>query len=64
MWIDERENKMELVRYLLSNFYLNMFLASLCPSSGEQDRVIPHMLFTTGCAGPGCVELGHEMCAL
>ena len=37
---EEREpNKMQPIRCLLSNFYLNMFRASLCPSSGEQDRV-------------------------
>ena len=35
---EEREtNKMQLIRCLLSNFYLNIFQASLCPSSGEQD---------------------------
>jgi len=55
---EEREtNKMQLIRCLLSNFYLNMFRASLCPSSGEQDRVLPHMVFCTDCAGCGCVEL-------
>ena len=33
---EEREtNKMQLIWCLLSNFYLNMFLESLCPSSGE-----------------------------
>ena len=41
-----------------------MFRASLCPSSGEQDCVLPHMVFCTGCAGRGCVELGRELCAL
>ena len=41
-----------------------MFRASLCPSSGEQDRVLPHMVFCTGCAGCGCVELRRELCAL
>ena len=55
---------MQLIWCLLSNFYLNMFRASLCPSSGEQDRVLPHMVFCTGCAGCGCVELGHRLCAL
>jgi len=48
---------MQLIRCLLSHFYLNMFRASLCPSSGEQDRVLLHMVFCTGCAGCGCVEL-------
>ena len=58
---EEREtNKMQIILYLLSNFYPNMFLASLCPSSGEQDSVLPHMVFCTGCADCGCVEL----CAL
>ena len=27
-----------------------MFRASLRPSSGEQDRVLPHMVFCIGCA--------------
>ena len=40
-----------------------MFRASLCPSSGDQDRVLPHMVLCTGCAGCGCVELGHKLCA-
>ena len=55
---------MQLIRYLLWNFYLNMFRASLGPSSGEQDRVLPHMVFCTGCAGCGCVELRRKLCAL
>jgi len=41
-----------------------MFRASLCPSSGEQDRVLLHVVFCTGCAGCGCVELGRKLCAL
>jgi len=38
-----------------------MFRTSLCPSSGEQDRVLPRMMFCTSC---GCVELGcrHTAC--
>ena len=36
--------------------------ASLCPSSGEQDRVSLHMVFCIGCAGCGCVELGRKLC--
>jgi len=56
---------MQLIRLLLlSNFYLNMFRASLCPSSSEQDRVFLHMVFCTGCAGCDCVELGRKLCAL
>ena len=55
---------MQLIRCLLSNFYLNMFRASLCPSSGERDSVLLHMVFCTGCAGCGCVELGRKLCAL
>ena len=31
-----------------------MFRATLCPSSGQQDRVLLHMVFCTGCVG--CVE--------
>jgi len=40
-----------------------MFRASLCPSSGEQDRVLPHKMFCTGSlvvlavVGCDCVEL-------
>ena len=37
-----------------------MFRASLFPSSGEQDHVLPHMVFCTGCAGCCCVELGRK----
>jgi hypothetical protein len=33
---------MQLIWCLLSNFYLNMFRASLCPSSGEQECALPH----------------------
>ena len=47
---------------MLSNFYLNMFRASLCPSSGEQDRVLLRMAFCTGCAGCGCVQMGRKLC--
>jgi len=38
-----------------------MLRASLCPSSGEQDRVLRHMVFCTVCAGCGCVALGHTV---
>jgi len=41
-----------------------MFRAPLCPSSGEQDRVLLDMVFCTGCVGCGCVELGRKVCAL
>ena len=41
-----------------------MFLASLFPSSGEQDRVLLYTVFCNGCAGCGCVELGRKLCAL
>ena len=44
--------------------YLNMFWASFCPSSGEQEFALPHMVFCTGCDGCGCVELGRELCEL
>jgi len=37
-----------------------MFRASLCPSSGEQDCVLPHMVFCTGCADHGRVELARS----
>ena len=57
-------NKMQLIWCLLSNFYLNMFRASLCPSSGEQECAPPYMVFCTGSVGCGCVELGRELCTL
>ena len=41
-----------------------MFRASLCPSPGDQDRVLLHTVFCTGCAGCSCVELGRKLCAL
>ena len=45
-----------------------MFRASLCPSSGEQECALPHMVFCTGSDGCGCVELGRKLasqeCAL
>jgi len=41
-----------------------MFRASLCQSSGEQGLVLLHMVFCTGCAGCGCVELVRKLCAL
>jgi len=45
MYSGERKtNKMQLILCLLSNIYLNMFRASLCRSSGGQDRVLPHMV--------------------
>ena len=40
-----------------------MFRAPLCPSSGEQQCALPHMVFCTGSDGCGCVELGRELCA-
>ena len=62
---EEREtNKMQLIWCLLSNFYLIMFRASSCPSSGERECALPHMVFCTGCDGCGCVELWCELCAL
>ena len=38
---------MQLIWCLLWNFYLNMFRASLCPSSGEQECTLPHVVFCT-----------------
>ena len=62
---EEREtNKMQLIWCLLSNFYLNIFPASLCPSSGDKECALPHMVFCTGSVSCGCVELGSELCAL
>ena len=36
----------------------------IMPISGHQDCILPHMVFCTGCAGCGCVQLGRELCAL
>ena len=44
--------------------YLNMFRASLFPSSGEQECALQHMVFCTGSDGCGCVELGRKLYAL
>ena len=57
--VKRETNKMQLIWCLLSNFYLNMFRASLCPSSGEQECTLAHMAFCAGCDGCGCVELGR-----
>ena len=51
---------MQLIRCLLSDFYLNMFRASLCPSLGEQDCVLLHMVFCT-VTGRG---KNRKMCAI
>jgi len=55
---------MQLIWCLLWNFYLNMFQASLCPSSAEQECALPRTVLCTGCDGCGCVELGCQLCAL
>ena len=55
---------MQLIWCLVSNFYRNMFRASLCPSPREQECALPHMVFCIVCVVCGCVELGHELCAL
>jgi len=39
-----------------------MFRSPLCPSSGEQDRVLPHMVLCTGCAGCGRLWLWGALC--
>ena len=41
-----------------------MFRASLYPSSGEQECVLPHMVFCTVSDVCSCVELGRKLCAL
>jgi len=43
---------------------LNMFWASLCPSSGALDRMLLHMVFSTWCAGWCVGEPGSRPCAL
>jgi len=37
----------------ITNFFLNMFRASLCPSSGEQETVLLHLVYFSGSAGCG-----------
>ena len=44
---------------LITKLYLNMFRASLCPSSGEQECALPHTVFCIGSVVCGCVELGR-----
>jgi len=61
--VERETNKIKLIWCLLSIVYLNMFWASLCPSSGEQDCVLLHMVFSTS-AGCRRVELGRRLCAL
>ena len=63
-WRERETKRMQLIWCLLSNFYLNMFRAPLCPSSGEEECALPLMVFCTGCDGCDCVELGRELCAL
>ena len=48
-------NKMQQYRCLLSNqmFNIDMFQASLCPSSGEKDHVLLHMGLFAGSVGCG-----------
>ena len=41
-----------------------MFQASLCPSSGALDRMLQHMIFSTGCAGWSVGKVGSRPCAL
>jgi len=55
-WRERETNKMQLI-WCLSNFYLHMFRASLCPSSGEQECVLPHVVFCT-------VTRGEQNCEL
>ena len=38
---------------------MNMFRASLCPYSGEQDWVLPNMVLCTVCAGCGKLHTVH-----
>jgi len=50
--VREKTNKMhQLDAYY--QYFLNMFRASLCPSSGEQDRVLLHVVCCAGSAGCG-----------
>jgi hypothetical protein len=55
---------MQLIGGLLSTVYLNMFLATLCPSSGEKDCEMPHVVLNAGCACRGRAEQGRELSAL
>ena len=60
----ERNQQDETNLMFIIKIYLNMFRASLCSSSGEQECALPYMVFCTVCDGCGCVELGRELCAL
>jgi hypothetical protein len=41
--------------------HLNMFRATICPSSGVQSSELPHMMCSTGIAGCSRVELGRQL---
>ena len=61
----KRESQQEATNLtFISVVYRNMFRGSLRPSSGEQDCVLPHMVFCTGCASCGRVEMGRKLGAL
>ena len=40
-------------RYFFINFCLNMFRASLCPTSGETKALLLHLVCCSGSAGCG-----------
>ena len=54
--VREKTNKMQQLDVYYQHF-LNMFWASLCPSSGEQDRVLLHVVCCSGSAGCGWQRL-------
>jgi hypothetical protein len=43
--------------------HLNMFRASICPSSGAQSSELPHMMCSTDIAGCGRIQLGTQLAA-
>jgi len=71
MWI-KKPTRYHLVVYLLLLYKLvNMFRATLCPSSGADDLVVlfPHVVSCHGCVGSqirlaGCLSIGKYVAQL
>jgi hypothetical protein len=62
--VKKQTNKMPQIWCLFTIYCLNMFRASLCPSSGEPECILLHVVFCTACDGRYCEKLGREPCAL
>ena len=61
-WRDRNQQDASNLMFIIK-FYLNMFRASLLPSSGEKECAQPHMVFGIGSGGCGSVELGCKLYA-